>query len=280
MKNFEAGPEQVLHIAFDYRVDSHHFALLMSIVHNHAAGFRRRGKKVLVVLQLSRSFCENAEHIKEVSFLNGFDQLFIEHFKPAQAHLSAPNFRQAVLTGSLDLEQLLPQAAMNCLIRFDFRLAERDDNVNSGFIKHRNMCHTSPRVVALLSQYITERMKRNPVLPSSSQVINPTLNFRKELLTNKEILLMCNDTQEAAKYLVHTMLEEYATLFFKELVEKQAFISVIPEAASEMLVWLVEGFRGWYPTVQDYDEQLLKAYVFSNLTLSQSIRASKSPNSI
>lgn len=53
----------------------------MSILHNSAANFVALGKKVLVVLQISRSFCETTENMKEVSYLNGFDQIFIEHFK-------------------------------------------------------------------------------------------------------------------------------------------------------------------------------------------------------
>lgn len=74
---------------------------------------------------------------------------------------------------------------MNCLTRFDFKLIDRDDHVNSSFIKHRNSCHQAARVIAMLKKYIESKMKMNKIIPPSSQVINPTLNFRKELLLNK-----------------------------------------------------------------------------------------------
>ena len=43
---------------------------------------------------------------------------------------------------------------MKCLTRFDFKLIERDDHVNSSFIKYRNSCHQSPRVIKMIKQYI------------------------------------------------------------------------------------------------------------------------------
>lgn len=220
----------VCHIKMNFEKEFRHLCMIVFMLDNMAKRYEQPHKRTILILVISRlTLLNNNKGYKQISYLNGFKQVFMESLSKDSVAvdtlpLRGDNFLKQQ-PNFFNFDEIIPRLFSSVIKRFDFALRyDQKQEVVRYFTDLLMGMSENDLFKKLSSQYLLGRFKQQN-----------TKSWKKEVITNKEIANLAPTTEIAMRLVMENRLEEDLALYLNFLLENEVIYCFDPKISLDIL---------------------------------------------
>lgn len=180
--------------------------------------YERPDKRIVIILVVSRlTLLTNNKRYKQISYLNGFQQVFVENLSRDALDVDAVPAQGAQIIQRMphlfNFDEIVQKLFSAVVKRFDFTVRfDQQSEIVKDYVELLNQISENAIFRKQCKEYLVGRFRQQ----------NPTIkNWKKEVLLNKEIANLAPTTEAAMRLCLESRFEEDLAIYLNFLIENE-----------------------------------------------------------
>ncbi len=188
-------------------------------------------KRIVIVLLVSRADLALGRYQGlEISFLNGFEQMFMNGKRDGLLELTLKTYVEQSRHDAAFVSEPIRQALYLLDYETKAHPGQMQDSVQS-FYKSKDNYHLKQEVQKLFLEFIEQVVQGQVALQRYR--VNPEASLKWLVLHDREVTGTCQDPQSAIPHILNGMLRQYCHELLTFLIRHDAFLTPIKRCAAE-----------------------------------------------